>query len=380
MKKNKSAKATKKPIKKPRPKHHPSEIRVWWKSLRRFQRFFILVITVFFLFCAQAYGLAYWYQQKHKNEPTHLGVTFIADYANYLGLDPHQTMMALRDDLGFKRFRLVSYWEDIEKSPGVYDFTELDWEMQQVNAVHGTVTLSIGLRQPRWPECHMPSWASSEPPSVWYPQLKNYMTAVINRYKDNPSLVSYQLENEYYLSVFANCPDSTKGRLIDEFKLVKSLDSNTPIIISLSNNYLGIPVSQPRPDQYGVSVYKLVYDKTITHNYFDYPFPTWWYTWRAAMTEIVTGKSSMLHELQAEPWPPTGILSASQPELSKSMNAKLLGERIKYGKDTGFKDIDLWGGEYWYYEKIKFNDPSLWNTVLKAVQQANQENTVKNLK
>ena len=98
------------------------------------------------------------------------------------------------------------------------------------------------------------------------------------------------------------------------------------------------------------------------------------------MTEIVTGKSSMLHELQAEPWPPTGILSASQPELSKSMNAKLLGERIKYGKDTGFKDIDLWGGEYWYYQKIKFNDPSLWNTVLKAVQQANQENAVKHLK
>ena len=192
--------------------------------------------------------------------------------------------------------------------------------------------------------------------------------------------MSYQLENEYYLSTFANCPDATKGRIIDEFNLVKSLDSKTPIIISLSNNYLGIPISQPRPDQYGVSVYKLVYDKTITHNYFEYPFPDWYYTWRAALTEIATGKSSMLHELQAEPWPPTGILNSSQAELSKSMNAPLLQKRIQYGKDTGFKDIDLWGGEYWYYEKTKFNDPSLWNVVKKAILQTNQENAAKHLK
>jgi len=191
--------------------------------------------------------------------------------------------------------------------------------------------------------------------------------------------LSYQLENEYYLSAFANCPDSTKDRIIDEFKLVKSLDAKTPIIISLSNNYLGIPISQPRPDQYGVSVYKLVYDKTITHNYFEYPFPDWYYTWRAALTEIVTGKSSMLHELQAEPWPPTGILNSSQEELSKSMNATLLQKRIQYGKDTGFKDIDLWGGEYWYYEKTKFNDPSLWNVVKKSIQQTNQDNVAKHL-
>ena len=361
------------------PKYYLRELKIWWKSLKKFQRFFIIVIVILFMFCAQAYGLAYWYQQKHKNEPIHLGVTFIADYATGLGIDPHRTMLALRDDLGFRRFRLVSYWEDIEKAPGKYDFSELDWEMQQVDAVHGSVTLSIGLRQPRWPECHIPNWASNEQTSVWYPQLKNFMTAVVDRYKNNPALVSYQLENEYYLSAFANCPDSTKDRIIDEFKLVKSLDAKTPIIISLSNNYLGIPISQPRPDQYGVSVYKLVYDKTITHNYFEYPFPDWYYTWRAALTEIVTGKSSMLHELQAEPWPPTGILNSSQEELSKSMNATLLQKRIQYGKDTGFKDIDLWGGEYWYYEKTKFNDPSLWNVVKKSIQQTNQDNVAKHL-
>jgi hypothetical protein len=45
------------------------------------------------------------------------------------------------------------------------------------------------------------------------------------------------------------------------------------------------------------------------------------------------------------------------------MDAKRLAERIKYGKDTGFRDIDLWGAEWWYWRKVDFNDPSLWNTI-----------------
>jgi hypothetical protein len=363
-----------KPNKRPnREKYHPREWVIWWKSLKKFQKFFIILIAFSAFYLLQAYAFAYWYQQKHKNEPLNLGVTFTADYANYLGLDPHKTLLALRDDLHFKRFRLVSYWEDIEKSPGVYDFSELDWQMKQINEVHGTVSLAIGLRQPRWPECHMPTWAENEPYSVWYPQLKDFMTAVIQRYQNNSSLVSYQLENEYYLSAFAKCPNSTKERINDEYKLVKSLDNKTPVIISLSNNYLGIPITSPRPDQYGVSVYKLVWDRTITHNYFEYPFPDWYYSWRAALTEIVTGKSSMLHELQAEPWPPKGILNSSQEELSKSMNPTLLQSRISYGEKTGFRDIDLWGGEYWYYEKTKFNNPGLWNVVKQAVKDSQKQ-------
>ena len=81
------------------------------------------------------------------------------------------------------------------------------------------------------------------------------------------------------------------------------------------------------------------------------------------MTEFVTGKSSMLHELQAEPWPPVPIIEASIDEQDKSMNAELLKTRIKYAEQTGFKEIDLWGGEWWYWRMKKFDDPSLWQAV-----------------
>ncbi len=343
--------------------HRFSHVLNWLKRRAWWQKILLGVLALFLLFCASLYTSAVIYRAKHSNEPLTYGVTFIPDYARYLGLNPKETMLALRDDLGFHRFRLVSYWEDIEKKPGTYDFSELDWQFKQVNAVHGQVTLSIGLRQPRWPECHVPNWAKDESMEQLYPQLAKFMTAVVNRYKNNPALNSYQLENEYFLEVFGQCKDFSRDRLIKEFNLVKSLDSKTPVIMSLANNYFGVPTGQPRPDEYGVSVYKRVFDYTVTHNYIEYPFPAWYYAGRAGFTELLTGRESMLHELQAEPWPPTPLTETSIAEQNKSMDTKRLSQRIKYAQQTGFRQIDLWGGEWWYWRKVHFNDPSLWNVI-----------------
>ena len=82
-------------------------------------------------------------------------------------------------------------------------------------------------------------------------------------------------------------------------------------------------------------------------------------------TANIDRQNSMLHELQA------GTLATSRYQRcisfrtkQISMDAKRLKERINYGEATGFqRDIDLWGREWWYWRKVKFNDPSLWNTV-----------------
>jgi hypothetical protein len=345
----------------------------WFSSKRLWQQILLIITAIILLFTAQAYAVAYWYQQKHKNEPLTYGVTFIPDYARYYDLDPKETLVALRDDLGFKRYRLVSYWKNIEKEPGKYDFSELDWQFDEIEKAGGEITLAMGLRQPRWPECHPPGWVNGQTKDQWYPELLNYIAAVTERYKDRPALVSYQLENEYFLGVFGECGPygAERERLVEEFELMKSIDTNTPIIVSLSNNYLGIPIGDPRPDQFGVSVYKRVFDQTITKRYFEYPFASWHYASRAGWSEIMTGKSSMLHELQAEPWAPTDTKSATIEEQNKSMDAKRLKERIEYGKATGFRDIDLWGGEWWYWRKVKMNDPSLWETVRANIPKEN---------
>jgi len=362
-------KAPPKSVKKPFGKSGQRRLRIWWQNRHTLHKFLLIFALVLLLFVAQAYGVAFWYQKKHQNEPLNFGVSFIADYARHLELDEKKAFLALRDELGFKRFRLVSYWEDIEKSPGHYDFSELDWQFDRVGEVQGQVTLSIGLRQPRWPECHIPGFYADLPNDVWYPKLKNFMKATVERYKNRPELQSYQLENEYFLRVFGECKKygTERSRLIDEFHLVKSIDNEHPIILSLANNYFGIPTGQPRADQFGISVYKRVFDYTVTKRYLEYPFPSWYYSWRSGLTEIFTGRSSMIHELQAEPWPPTDIKQTSAREQNESMDAKRLRERISYGKNTPFRDIDLWGGEWWYWRKTHFHDPSLWEVIKEEV-------------
>lgn len=346
---------------------------LWPRSVWR--RVVVCVLLILTLQVGTMYGIARWYMAKHANQPMQWGVTFIPDYAETFSLDPQETMQAMISDLGIKHFRLVSYWEDIEPVPGQFDFSQLDWQFKKAEQAGVTVSLAIGLRQPRWPECHTPSWVHGQPKDIWYPELKTFMTRVVERYRMSPALDSYQLENEYFLKAFGKCTDFSRDRLVSEYNLVKSLDPLHTLIVSRSNNALGFPVGKPTPDMFGVSVYKRVWDKTITKRYFEYPFPAWFYGFLAGGGEILTGKDMMIHELQAEPWPPQGdITKASIAEQDKSLSAKRLADRLKYAKGTGVKHVDLWGAEWWYWRKVKFNDSTIWDTVKTEIQRANNFN------
>lgn len=344
----------------------------WWHKI------IVIVIAIFLLCIGTMYGIARWYIWTQRNQPLHLGVSFIPDYAESLGLNPQQTMDELINNVHVKYFRLTSYWSDIEPQPGQYNFSQLDWEFAKADATHAKVMLVVGLRQPRWPECHPPSWVNTAAPtSQWQPQLEQFMTKVIERYKNNPALSSYQLENEYFLKGFGDCQNYSRSRLVSEYNLVKKLDPSHPIVIPRSNNAIGWPVGQPQPGtngEFGISIYKRVWDTTVTHRYVEYPFPAWFYAFLAGWQKIFTGKNMIIDELQAEPWPPDGksITQISLAEQNKSLNAVRLADRFKYGEATGMKTIYLWGAEYWYYRLVKLHDPSVWNTAKNAFAQANQ--------
>ena len=330
-----------------------------------------MVVGLAVLALGAMYGIARWYIWSESGKPLTLGVSFIPDYAQSLGLNPKKTMDALIANLHVKRFRLTSYWSDLEPAPGRYDFSQLDWQFQKAEAAHAQVTLSLGLRQPRWPECHLPAWAANEPESVWLSQLEQFITAVVNRYKNSPSLQSYQLENEYFNS-FGECTNYSRRRLVAEFTLIKEDDSRHPVIISRSNNYGGLALGQPTPDEFGISLYRRTWDTSVTHRYVEYPFPAWYYAFLAGGQKLLTGKPSFIHELQAEPWPPHGqsITQTSLAEQNKSMNAKDLRQTVSFAKATGMRTIDLWGGEYWDYRPPGRHAPSLWHA---AAQIPNQE-------
>lgn len=342
----------------------------WWNKL------VAIVVALAMLMVGGMYSIAQWYIWSNRNKPLQMGVTFIPSYARSFGLDPKETMQAIIDDLGVKHFRLVSYWEVIEPVPGTYDFSELDWQFEKANAAGAKVSLSIGLRQPRWPECHMPDWAKAQSMEQWYPPLKDVMQAVIERYKTNPALQDYQLENEFFLKVFGECPDFTRERLVEEFNLVKSIDPNHPVTVSRSNNWVGVPINEPVPDAYAVSVYKRVWDHLLTKRYMEYPYPAWYYAFYAGASKILQGKDMYVHELQAESWPPLGqdIRTTSTEELYNSLSPDRLRQRFRYGEATGMKQIDLWGVEWWYAMKVNRNDPALWNVAQEEFQRAQELN------
>lgn len=330
----------------------------WWHKV-------ITVAVLLVVACVGTlYGIAQWYIQSERSKPLILGASFIPAYAESLGLDPKATMDALIDDVGIRQFRLVSYWDQLEPSKGQYDFSLLDWQFQKAEAANAKVSLSLGLRQPRWPECHLPSWAANESTAAWQQQLKDFIAATVNRYKNSPSLDSYQLENEYFLKGFSPfCTNFDRQRLVDEYNLVKQLDPDHTVIIARSNNALGIPLGQPTPDEFGISIYKRVWDANVTHRYLEYPFPAWFYASLAGIQKMKTERGMIVHELQAEAWPPGGksITEISLAEQNKSLDAGRLNDRFAYGKATGMREIYMWGAEYWYYRLVVLHDPSLWN-------------------
>lgn len=354
--------------------HHLKHPVHWWQNRKLWHKLAAILMALVILCLGSMYGIAQWYIHSHESQPLQLGVSFIPDYARYFDLDPQSTLRAIFDDLGVQRVRLVSYWEDGEPTEGHYDFSDLDWEFKMADEYGAKISLAIGLRQPRWPECHMPAWAERESEPEWYPQLKQYISAIVNRYKDNPALDSYQLENEYFLKVFGHCTNFDRSRLVDEFNTVKKLDSNHKLVVSMSNNAIGTPIGPPTPDEWAISVYKRVWDKTITRRYFEYPIPAWYYAFRAGFTELTRGHDSFIHELQAEAWAPNdlGIKDISIAEQNKSLDAKRLKDRFEYGKATGMRQIDLWGVEWWYWRKVRYGDDSLWNVARDEFYQANQ--------
>jgi hypothetical protein len=332
----------------------------------------ILVLTVL----GVMYATSHWYRWSNRSHPIEIGTTFVPNYARYFELDPKATLRAIFDELGIKRIRLVSYWSTHEKERGKYDFSELDWQMDMAADRGAKVSLAIGLRQPRWPECHPPEWAKSLPRSEWQPELMKYLQATVERYRDHPALDSYQLENEYFLKVFGICPDHSRDRLEAEYALVKSLDQKHPVYVSRSNNALGMPVYGPQADKSAVSVYKRVWDKNLTKRYFEYPLPAWFYGWLAGVYKIYSGKETFIHELQAEPWMPEGfdMKTSTIEEQDKSMDAARLRTRFEYGRATGMKQIDLWGAEWWYWRKVHHNDPSLWEAAKEEIQLTSEIN------
>jgi hypothetical protein len=297
---------------------------------------------------------------EHATISCDFGVSFSIKQSRDFKIDPIDTLKFLIYTVGFRRFRLMSYWNEHEAVPGRYNFDELDQQINLIKNVGGEISLCLGARQPRWPESHWPKWALKLPRAERYERLYKYIKIVVERYKDESSITSYQLENEALNRSFGTNGDFNRMRLREELKIIKKIDPTKPVIMSTSNTW-GIPLCRPIPDAFGFTFYQTQFEKgSYTKNKLPY---RWWHA-RAILIKIITGRRSFIHELQAEPWGPKAIWEMTTKEQDKSMDSKQLKTNIHLAKKTKLLPIDLWGGEWWYWRHLQ-GDDDIYKTVIK---------------
>jgi hypothetical protein len=290
-------------------------------------------------------------------DPQRYGVSFSVKQCRNFKIDPGETLAWLIKDAGFRRFRLMSYWDEHEKQPGKYDFTELDRQVRQVEAAGGIITLCLGARQPRWPENHWPDWAWKLDKDTRTEALLLHIEKVVRRYKGKKCIVSYQLENEALLKSFGRRPEVDRGRLREEFALVKKLDPARPVVMSTSTSW-GVPLRRPIPDIVGFSYYQIVYSskKQAYSTAFHTPLL---HRVRAGLIRVLFRKPVFIHELQLEPWGPKGIWDMPPGQQNESMGPEQIAKNLQLARTVRKYPIDLWGGEWWYWRTIKQKDPSV---------------------
>ncbi len=293
-------------------------------------------------------------------DPKQFGVSFSIKQCRRFAIEPVPALDWLLKDAGFRRIRLMSYWNEHEKEQGKFDFAVLDKQIQQVSEAGGVITLCLGARQPRWPEFHWPDWAWNAPKAERDKALLNYVKAVVERYKNNPAIISWQLENEALLTSFGQRIEIDRKRLRQELALI---DPKRPVIMSTSAAW-GIPVIGPIPDIVGFSYYLIRWHKGKYRTTYH---AAWIHRLRALLIRLIWHKPSFIHELQMEPWGPKDIWEMTPQQQDESMGPNQIRKNFRAGQKTKLYPLDLWGGEWWYWRLKKLNDGTTWDTVREAL-------------
>lgn len=301
--------------------------------------------------------------------PRVYGVTFSSFYAEQFGLDWKKTYLALFDDLGVRHLRIPAYWNEIEKEQDKFDFSRLDWQIEEADRHNADVILAVGRKLPRWPECHDPEWTNSlinNDKNEFNAKLLHYIQYTVERYRDNNSVKMWQIENEPYLP-FGECKKYSIALLDKEIALVKSLDSTRQIMITDSGELSIWTRAAKRADIFGSTMYRSVYNKFF--GYITYPLPPSFFRLKRAITELIIGEKQMIIvELQGEPWSREAPYKTSVEDHYKTMNPDIFRGILMYASQSGFDSFYLWGVEWWFWLKEKQNKPEMWNIVKEAIQ------------
>lgn len=287
-------------------------------------------------------------ESKYSASEIKFGVTFSPRYAKYLQLDWQKTYLQILDNLKVKNLRIPTYWDILEPQPDQFNFTETDYLLNEAGKRQARMIVVVGAKQPRWPECHIPAWAEKLTVEKRQEELLQFIGKVVQRYKDDPQIWAWQIENEPMLVFGEGCDKPDINFLKKEVELVKSLSGKT--VIMTDSGELGFwQTPMFLSDVFGTTLYRQVSDRFL--GYMTYPLPPYFYSIKSSLIRSIfapESKKTIIVELQAEPWLADGVFAPSKQQAER-FTTKNFENYIDFSQKTGFDEVYLWGAEWWYF-------------------------------
>ncbi|MFA5777740.1 MAG: hypothetical protein WC906_04845 [Parcubacteria group bacterium] len=305
---------------------------------------------------------------KNVESKVDMGVTFSNRYAKDIGLDWKETYSAMLDDLKVRKIRVPIYWDWVEPEEGKYDFSEVEWQLQEAQKRKAEVILVVGQKVPRWPECFIPEWANADDVKRKESLIK-FVEAAVNHFKNYSAVKYWQVENEPFLD-FGVCPVADYALVDQEIKIVRDNDSSRKIIVTDSGELsLWIPAAK-RADIFGTTMYREVVNKRL--GAWKYPIgPNFFKFKRLLISVFANQKNAFVIELQGEPWLQGWTVNFPLSDQLVSMNENKLRDNVQFAKNSGFSGVYIWGVEWWYWAKVQQNYPNVWNEAKKIFEENN---------
>ena len=311
--------------------------------------------------------------------PVQVGISFSPQRAAYLGLDYRVAFKRL-EAMHFRVIRLSTYWDQVDRE----GYDQLDWLMSEARKSHQPVALTVGMKALGWPEFFIP--ASAAPvgglhqgqdvatDSAFREAALSFVDATVDRYRDNPVLIAWQVENEPFNRAGLQRLWIDAEFLRDEIASVRALDGHhRPVIVNAFSHFnlvfdqasarqgfdfrqwLGFDADSAerdglsvlgRGDVLGLDVYTAIGYQFLGSDHMSHADGDW--PDRLARVRDLAhkqGKLAWITEAQAEPWESSDLNYANPKSTSPSAIRGIFANL----KDAGFTTILFWGSEYWLW-------------------------------
>ena len=301
-----------------------------------------------------AFVLVFLLVGARRSSSVELGLTWSPRFAEEIGLDSAHAFDEVLTELSPSHIRLPVYWSDVESQEGAFSFAAYDEMLAKAEAAGVEVTLVVGMKVPRWPECYIPSWVNEEDEERLHDRVRALLIATIERYRTHKAVTRFQIENEPFL-FFGKCPKPDAAFLKEEFDLARSLTSK-PLIMTTSGELEPWLHTIPYADEVGFSLYRLVWSPLI--GFWAYPVQPSLYTARVKTLQPFVD-DVFVSELQGEPWFFKPSQELSVEDQHQMFSPRMFLQNVSFARRIGVSRVDIWGVEWWLWMR-DHGDASLW--------------------